>query len=204
MNELKLVGEMRTEFGKGAARRIRRADQIPAVIYGHGAPPLHITLPEKATGLAVRGSNALLRVVVDGTEHLALVKDMQRDVVRQNIEHIDLLTVTKGEKVHVDVSVHITGEVSPGAVMNQEEPTVLVEADATNLPSHIEVDVEGRDINEHVYARDLVLPAGTALVSEADLLIVHIAAPIVQDLGEEPAEDAAATVGGAAAPAAAE
>ena len=109
MSEQKLAAEVRTEFGKGFARRARRANLIPAVIYGHGAEPIHITLPAKATTLAVRKANALLTLDVNGEEHLALVKDVQRDPIKQIIEHIDLLTVIKGEKVTVDIPVHIVG-----------------------------------------------------------------------------------------------
>ena len=114
MSEQKLAAEVRTEFGKGFARRARMANLIPAVIYGHGAEPIHITLPAKATTLAVRTANALLSLDVNGEEHLALVKDVQRDPIRQIIEHIDLLTVIKGEKVTVDIPVHLVGELAPG------------------------------------------------------------------------------------------
>ena len=116
MSEQKLAAEVRTEFGKGFARRARMAGQIPAVIYGHGAEPIHITLPAKATTLAVRTANALLSLDINGEGHLALVKDIQRDPIKQIIEHIDLLTVRQGEKVTVDVPVHVVGETAPGTV----------------------------------------------------------------------------------------
>jgi large subunit ribosomal protein L25 len=191
MSDQKLAAEVRSEFGKGAARRARRNEQIPAVIYGHGAEPMHILLPAKATTLALRTSNALLTLDVDGEQHLALAKDIQRDPLLQIIEHVDLLTVRKGEKVHVDVNVHVEGEVAPGAVLELEEYTVAVEADATALPESVTINVEGRQVGEHIYARDLELPQGTTLVIEADALIAAISAPTVAE-ETEGAEGAAA------------
>ncbi|MFI5084475.1 MAG: 50S ribosomal protein L25/general stress protein Ctc [Actinomycetales bacterium] len=186
MAEQKLAAEIRTEFGKGAARRARRANLIPAVVYGHGAEPLHLALPERATTRAVRGSNALLTLDVAGEEHLALVKDIQRDPVLQIIEHIDLLTVRRGEKVTVDIPVVLVGEVAPGVATNQEEMTVSLEAEATHLPKHIEVDVAGRKAGDHVYAKDLPVPAGALLLADPEMLIVNFSVPEDQDLGEEP------------------
>ncbi|MBJ2119690.1 50S ribosomal protein L25/general stress protein Ctc [Arthrobacter sp. MSA 4-2] len=199
MSEQKLPAEVRNEFGKGAARQARRANKIPAVIYGHGGDPLHVLLPAKATTLAVRTPNALLTLEVDGTEHLALAKDIQRNPLKQIIEHIDLLTVRRGEKVEVDVTIHIEGEAAPEVVVNLESNTVLVEAEATHLPESLTVNIEGRQVGEHIHASDIQLPAGTRLLIDADTLIVNLAAPTVQDLGETeaPAEEA-----GAAEPAA--
>ncbi|RJU01676.1 50S ribosomal protein L25/general stress protein Ctc [Arthrobacter frigidicola] len=199
MSEQKLPAEVRNEFGKGAARQARRANKIPAVIYGHGGDPLHVLLPAKATTLAVRTPNALLTLEVDGTEHLALAKDIQRNPLKQIIEHIDLLTVRRGEKVEVDVTIHIEGEAAPEVVVNLESNTVLVEAEATHLPESLTVNIEGRQVGEHILASDIQLPAGTRLLIDADTLIVNLAAPTVQDLGETeaPAEEA-----GAAEPAA--
>ncbi|MET4002961.1 large subunit ribosomal protein L25 [Arthrobacter sp. UYCu511] len=188
MSDLTLNGELRNEFGKGAARRIRRAKQIPAVIYGHGLAPLHLVLPERETVRAIRASNALLTITIDGEAHLALVKDIQRDPVLQIVEHIDLLTVKKGEKVIVDVPVHLVGEPAPATVVNQEEVVVSLSADATDLPAFIEVSIEGLAAGQHVLAGDLVLPAGVVLVNEPDLLIVHFAEPVVVAEAEEAAE----------------
>ncbi|PYI68374.1 50S ribosomal protein L25 [Arthrobacter livingstonensis] len=185
MSDLNLTAEVRSEFGKGAARRIRRADQIPAVIYGHGAAPLHIVLPERSTVRAIRGANALLTITVDGKEHLALVKDVQRDPVLQIVEHIDLLTVKKGEKVTVDVPVVIVGEPAPSVVVNQEEVVVSLSADATHLPVRVEVDVTGRTAGQHVHAADLVLPANVEMLTDPSLLIVHLAEPAVVAEAEE-------------------
>ncbi|NUT70765.1 50S ribosomal protein L25/general stress protein Ctc [Pseudarthrobacter sp. C4D7] len=174
MSEQKLAAELRTEFGKGYARRARMANLIPAVIYGHGADPIHVTLPAKATTLAVRTPNALLSLDINGEGHLALVKDVQRDPVKQIIEHIDLLTVRKGEKVTVDVAVHVEGESAPGTVHNLELTTVSLEAEATHLPTAVEVSIEGRAAGEHIHASDLVLPKGTVLLTDAEALVVNI------------------------------
>ncbi|WAH98372.1 50S ribosomal protein L25/general stress protein Ctc [Arthrobacter sp. MMS18-M83] len=174
MSEQKLAAELRTEFGKGFARRARSAGQIPAVVYGHGAEPMHINLPGRAATLAVRVSNALLSLDINGEEHLALVKDIQRDPIKQIIEHIDLLTVRKGEKVTVDVSVHVIGEAAIGAVANQEATTVSLEAEATHLPTFVEISIEGRKAGEHVHASDIVLPSGSELLTDPETLIIHI------------------------------
>jgi large subunit ribosomal protein L25 len=196
MSEQKLAAEARTEFGKGFARRARAAGQIPAVIYGHGAEPIHITLPAKATTLAVRTANALLSLDLNGEGHLALVKDIQRDPIKQIIEHIDLLTVRQGEKVTVDVAVHVSGETAPGTVHNLELTVISLEAEATHLPESVEVNIEGRTAGEHIHASDLVLPKGSVLLTDAEALVVNISeAAATAEEGE--AEEAAA----AAAPA---
>lgn len=184
MSDLSLTGETRSEFGKGAARRIRRAAQIPAVIYGHGAAPIHIVLPERATVRAIRGANALLTVTVDGTEHLALVKDVQRDPVLQIVEHIDLLTVKKGEKVTVDVPVVLIGEAAPGTVVTQEENTISLSAEATHLPVKVEVDITGLEVGNHVLAGALSLPKNVELLSDPELLIVNVAEPAPEEEAE--------------------
>ncbi|MBM6620401.1 50S ribosomal protein L25/general stress protein Ctc [Micrococcaceae bacterium RIT802] len=200
-DKVTLPAEVRTDFGKGAARTARREFKIPAVIYGHGAEPMHILLPAQETTLAVRVSNALLTIDVDGETHLALVKDIQRHALRQTVDHIDLLTVKKGEKVTVDVSVHIEGEVAPGAVLDVDHYTVSLEADATNLPEQVTVNVDGREVGNHVLASDLVLPNGASLLIEADTVIATVDEPKVQDLGTT--EEAAETVAAEGAPAAA-
>lgn len=192
MSETKLDTELRTEFGKGYARRARAAGKIPAVIYGHGAEPVHVNLPGRETTLAVRTPNALLNLVIDGAEHLTIVKDIQRDPIKQIIEHIDLLTVKKGEKVAVDVPVHVTGEAAPGVVANQEATTVSVEAEATHVPNAIEFDIEGREAGAHVHASDLVLPKGSVLLSDPETLVVNLSeATVVETEDEADAEEAA-------------
>ncbi|MFF2030194.1 50S ribosomal protein L25/general stress protein Ctc [Arthrobacter sp. NPDC058192] len=195
MSEQKLAAEVRTEFGKGFARRARMANLIPAVIYGHGAEPIHITLPAKATTLAVRVPNALLNLDINGEEHLALVKDIQRNPIKQIVEHLDLLTVRTGEKVTVDVPVHVTGEVAPGSVHNLELTVVSVEAEATHLPTAIEVSVEGRGAGEHIHASDLVLPQGSTLLADPEALVVNISEAVeIAEEGEEAGEAAPAEV----------
>lgn len=184
MAEQKLAAHVRTEFGKGSARQARRASMIPAVIYGHGADPIHVLLPAKATTLAVRTPNALLTLDVDGEDHLALVKDIQRNAIKQIVEHLDLLTVRRGEKVQVDVAIHVEGEPAIDVVSNLEANTVLVEAEATHLPESVTVSIEGRQIGEHVLASDIVLPQGVTLLTDPETLIVNLMAPVVQDLGE--------------------
>lgn len=202
MSEQKLAAELRTEFGKGYARRARANHQIPAVIYGHGAEPIHVTLPAKATTLAVRTPNALLSLDINGEGHLALVKDVQRDPVKQIIEHIDLLTVRQGEKVTVDVPVHVAGEAAPGTVHNLELAVVSLEAEATHLPTAIEVSIEGRGAGEHIHGSDLVLPKGTVLLTDAEALVVNISEAV--EIAEEEETEAAAEGAAEEAPEAAE
>lgn len=185
MSEQKLAAELRTDFGKGAARQARRANKIPAVIYGHGADPIHVLLPAKATTLAVRQANALLSIDVDGEAHLALAKDVQRNTLKQIVEHIDLLTVRSGEKVQVEVNIHVEGEPEAGVVTNLEQTTVTVEAEATHLPESLTVNLDGHKVGEHVYASDIKLPKGVSLLTDAETLIVNVTSPAVQDLGDE-------------------
>ena len=202
MSEQKLAAELRTEFGKGYARRARANNQIPAVIYGHGAEPVHVTLPAKATTLAVRTPNALLSLDINGEGHLALVKDVQRDPVKQIIEHIDLLTVRQGEKVTVDVPVHVEGESAAGTVHNLELTTVSVEAEATHLPETVTVSVEGRAAGEHIHASDLALPKNVSLLTDAEALVVNISEATVA--AEEGATEGGEAVSGEASEAAEE
>jgi large subunit ribosomal protein L25 len=190
MSEQRLPAHVRTEFGKGSARQARRANMIPAVVYGHGADAIHVLLPAKATTLAVRTPNALLTLEIDGEDHLALVKDIQRNQLKRIVEHLDLLTVRRGEKVQVDVAIHVEGEPAVDAVPNLEANTVLVEAEATHLPETLTVSIEGREVGQHVHASDIVLPEGVTLLIEADTLIVNLAAEEEQDLGETPETDA--------------
>lgn len=180
----KLNGELRDDFGKGAARQARRAGKIPAVIYGHGAEPIHVLLPAQQTTLAVRTANALLTIEVDGEEHMALVKDVQRHALKMTVDHLDLLTVRRGEKVNVDVNIHVEGEVAAGAVFNLEHPQVSVEAEAVNLPENVVINVEGREAGENVLASDIQLPAGTTLLIDPETVIATVSIPVEVDLGE--------------------
>jgi large subunit ribosomal protein L25 len=186
----KLNVETREEFGKGAARRIRREDKIPAVLYGHGADPVHLILPGHETALAARNSNALLELVLpDGSSHLGLIKDLQRHPLTRVISHLDLIAVKRGEKVEVDIPVYITGEVvSPAiAVVDTQALTILV--DALAVPESIEIDVEGKEEGAAVHAGDVALPAGAELVTDAELLVVAVQIPRVEEEPEDEVED---------------
>lgn len=201
MTEQKLAASTRTEFGKGAARRIRRAHQVPAVLYGHGAAPLHITLPGHETMLALKHANALLTIEVDGKEHLAIARDVQRDPVRNVIEHVDLLAVRKGEKINVTVPVRVVGESAPGTIHFVEAAQGLnVQAEATALPEVIEVSIEGLEAGTVVRGADLVLPEGVTLLDDPEEAVLSISLPQAEAAPEEEAEESAA----AAAPAEAE
>ncbi|NLE71237.1 MAG: 50S ribosomal protein L25/general stress protein Ctc [Actinomycetales bacterium] len=204
MTALKLAATTRTEFGKGAARRIRRAQQIPAVLYGHGAAPLHISLPGHDTMLALKHTNALLTIEVDGKEHLAIARDVQRDPVRNVIEHVDLLAVRKGEKINVTVPVRVVGESAPGTIHFVEAAQGLnVQAEATALPEVIEVSIEGLEAGTVVRGADLVLPEGVTLLDDPEEAVLSISLPQAEAAAEEEAEEAEESAA-AAAPAEAE
>lgn len=181
---IKISATVRTDFGKGYARRIRMAGDIPAVIYGHGEEPKHVVLPGHATTLAARVPNAILDLDIEGDSHLAMIKDIQRHPIRPELQHIDLLTVKRGERVEIEVPVHVEGEPAVGAVANQEETVLLVEADALKSPEALVVNIEGREAGAHVLASDVELPAGVTLVADAELLVVNISEPAVLDVPE--------------------
>jgi large subunit ribosomal protein L25 len=191
MSETKLQAESRTEFGKGAARRIRRADKVPAVLYGHGTDPVHVTLPGHDTMLALKhgGANALLSIEVDGKSHLTIPKQVQRDPIKGFLEHVDLLVVRKGEKVVVDIPVHVIGDPAPETLVTTEHPSVSVEAEATHIPEYIEVSVEGAEVGTQILAKDLDLPRGSEVHLDDDTLIVNVThAPTAEEVEEELAE----------------
>lgn len=214
MPEVKLTAELRTEFGKGAARRIRRAHKVPAVLYGHGTDPIHIALPGHETLLALRTANALLSVDIDGTSQLALPKQVQRDPIKHTIEHVDLVLVRSGEKVTVDIHIQIEGEAAPETLVVVDATSVAIEAEATHIPQQIVVSIEGLRAGTQILASDLKLPEGSALALDPETLIVNITAaqseaqaeaelaaseaelgiePTVADEPEEPAEGAEGT-----------
>jgi large subunit ribosomal protein L25 len=172
----KITAEMRTEFGKGAARRIRRDHKIPAVVYGHGNDPVHLTLPGHDTMMAIKhgGANALLELDIEGKSQLALTKQVQIDPIRRVLEHIDFVAVRRGEKVTVDVPIHVTGDAASETLVVTEHSTVQVEAEATAIPERIEVSVEGAEIGTQIHASDLVLPEGTTLLTDPGALIVNV------------------------------
>ena len=189
MSEVKIQAEPRTEFGKGAARRIRRNQKVPAVLYGHGTDPIHIALPGHDTMLALKNANALLSIDFEGENRLALPKQVQRDPIKGFIEHVDLLIVRRGEKVTVDVPVHVIGETAPDTLVSIELNTVSLTAPATSIPEFIEVDVTGRGAHEGFTAADLTLPSGATLVTEETALVVNLMpAPTAEALEAELAE----------------
>ena len=202
MSEVRLSAESRTEFGKGGARRTRRAGKIPAVIYGHGEQPRHVSLPAREFTNAVRhgGANVLLTLDLDGAEQLAIPKAIQRHAIKGTFDHVDLLAVRRGEKVTIDVPLTIVGDVVSGGLLAQEHTSVQIEAEATHLPTGIEVSISGLAIGTQITAGDLTLARGSALAGEADqvLLIIQeapteLAEPAVEgEAAEAPSGDAAA------------
>ncbi len=191
MADFRLVAEARTEFGKGSARRTRRAGRVPAVLYGHGQDVVHLSLPARELAAVLRngGGNALITVVLDGTEHLALTKAVQRDPLTRTHEHVDLLAVRRGERTTVDVPLVVVGEPGVDAITNHQLNTVSIEADATALPDTIEVDVTGRSAGQNITAGDLVLPQGTTLVTDPEALVIgFLGAPSAEQLDAELAE----------------
>ncbi|NYE19794.1 50S ribosomal protein L25/general stress protein Ctc [Microbacterium immunditiarum] len=192
--DTKVTAEVRENFGKGYARRLRAAGKIPAVIYGHGTDPVHVALPGHQISLLIRRANAVLELDVAGKQQLALVKDVQKDPVHQIIEHIDLLVVRKGEKVQVEVPIVVHGEPFPGTIANLDATTVSLEVEATNIPEHIELDVEGLEEGTHIVAGDLKLPSGATLVADPELLIVAVAVPAATIAADEEIAEADAEV----------
>ncbi|MEP7023695.1 MAG: 50S ribosomal protein L25/general stress protein Ctc [Actinomycetota bacterium] len=206
MSEVRIAAVPRSEFGKGAARQVRREGRVPAVLYGHGTDPRHVSLPGHDVLLALRTPNVLIRLEgLPGGNELALPKAIQRDPIKGSIEHVDLILVRRGETVTIEVPVQVTGEVSPDGMLDQQLVQISVEAEATNIPTSIEVDVEGMEVGAAVHAGDLNLPEGSALAVDADILVLHViqaptAAQMEADLGiaatapAAPADAAAAPV----------
>ncbi|GAA3873857.1 50S ribosomal protein L25/general stress protein Ctc [Leifsonia kafniensis] len=176
-NDNKVSADLREKFGKGFARRLRVDGKIPAVIYGHGTDPVHVALPAHEMTLLLRKANQVLEIDLAGTTHLALVKDVQRDPVRQIIEHLDLIVVVKGEKVQVEVAVHTVGDVASGNNVDLETKTLLLEVEATHIPENVVIDVTGLEDGTQVHAKDVPLPAGASLITDADQLILNVYTP---------------------------
>lgn len=195
--ENKLDVAERTQFGKGAARKIRANNQIPAVLYGHGTDPRHLTLPGHETMLLLRKANALIELNIEGDTQLALVKDVQRDPVRRIIEHVDLLVVRSGERVEVEVPVHLVGESAPGTIFLQDATHLFVSAEATHIPEIIEVSVEGLEDGAVITATDVKLPEGTKLVDdEIEIIVATVTVP--RESAADEAEEGEAAEGEAA------
>jgi len=195
MPEIKLVAEPRTRFGKGAARKIRRDHKIPAVLYGHGTSPVHITLPGHDTMMALKSANALLSIELNGDSQLALAKDVQRDPIKPVIEHVDLVVVRRDEKVTVDVPVTTQGEAAPETVVTVDSQTIQLEVLATSIPEHVIVSVEGLEAGTQVLASQLDLPEGAELVTDGDVLVVNVTQQISVEAMEAELAEAEAEAG---------
>jgi large subunit ribosomal protein L25 len=183
--EVRIIAEPRTEFGKGGARRTRRAGNVPAVLYGHGTDPRHISLPSRDFEHALRtdGANVLLDLQLAEGSELALPKSIQRDPVRGVIEHIDLILVRRGERVDIEIVIQIVGDVVPGGLLEQTLTTLSVSAEATNIPSGVEVSVEGLEIGDSVHAGQITLPEGVVISGDPEQTVIHIVpAPTAEDL----------------------
>jgi large subunit ribosomal protein L25 len=208
VSEVRIAAEPRSEFGKGAARKIRRANKVPAVLYGHGTDTLHLTLPGHELLLALRTPNVLIRLEGDGVDELALPKGVQRDPIKGFVEHVDLLLVRRGEKVTVEIPVTTVGDVNTEGMLDQQLMSIAVEAEATNIPTGVEVDVDGMEIGTVVTAADLALPAGATLIAEPEVVVLHVIAKQTEapeeeaELAEGEISEAAAEAEAAAAPAA--
>jgi large subunit ribosomal protein L25 len=189
VSEVTLTAESRTEFGKGAARRLRRAHKIPAVIYGHGTQPVHVALPGHATMLALKRSNTLVTLELEGGKTtLALPKDVQRNPVRGVIEHVDLIIVRRGEKVTVDVPVHLVGDPAPGVIANVELNALPLVVEATSIPAAVELSIEDAEAGAQFHVRQIPLPAGATLAGDPDALVVVFTSAEAEEEPEEAPE----------------
>jgi large subunit ribosomal protein L25 len=185
--EVHIAAQPRTEFGKGPARRERRSGRVPAVLYGHGTEPRHVSLPGHDVLLALRTANVLIRLDgLPGGSELALPKAVQRDAIKGSVEHVDLLLVRHGEKVTVDIPVTVTGELAPDGLLDQQLVQIAVEAEATSIPTGIDVSIEGMQVGDSVHAGDLAMPAGATLAVDPEVLVLHvIAAPTAEQMEAE-------------------
>jgi large subunit ribosomal protein L25 len=186
-DEVRIQAEPRTEFGKGGARRTRRAGKIPAVLYGHGTEPRHLSLPAREFGQAIKGGgNTLLTLQIDGASELALPKAIQRNPIRGDYEHVDLLLVRRGEKVTVEVRLYLTGEADRDGLVDQQLMTLTVEAEATNIPDHFDVGIAGMRVGENITAGAVEMPSGTTLIGDPDQVVVAVlATPTAEELDAE-------------------
>jgi large subunit ribosomal protein L25 len=177
VSEVRIAAEPRTEFGKGGARRTRRAGKVPAVMYGHGTAPRHIALPARDFAQAIKhGINTLLTIDIDGKSELALPKAIQRDPLKGTFDHVDLLLVRRGEKVTVEVPVNLVGDAARDGLVNHEMTSMTIEAEATHLPDGIEVSIEGLVVGDQILAGQITLPQGSTLIGDPEAMVVAIAA----------------------------
>ncbi|GAA2341581.1 50S ribosomal protein L25/general stress protein Ctc [Streptomyces caniferus] len=187
MAEVKLTAQVRTDFGKGAARRARRADLVPAVIYGHGAEPQHVAINNHALMMALKTPNALIRLDFEGKTELVIPKAVQREAIRQFLVHVDFLAVKKGEKVSVEIPIHIEGDLAPGQhVLEHVLNTLPIEAEATHIPESVTISVAGLDAGASVLAKDITLPSGSSLSVDDNAVVLQVVAA----QAEAPAEEA--------------
>ncbi|PNG16766.1 50S ribosomal protein L25/general stress protein Ctc [Streptomyces cahuitamycinicus] len=186
MSEVKISAATRTEFGKGAARRIRREAKVPGVLYGHGSDPLHLTLPGHDLLMALRTPNVLIALDIDGkSNELAIPKSVQRDPLKGFLEHVDLQLVKRGEQVNVDIYVHTEGELAPGGNLLEHVLNALpVVAEATHIPESVTVSVEGLTAGDSILAKDITLPKGTTLAVEEDTVVLQVLAAQAEEAAE--------------------
>jgi large subunit ribosomal protein L25 len=195
MAEISINGTARTEFGKGASRRDRRAGLVPAVIYGHGEAPRHVALPARELGAALKASNVLLDIVVEGKTELTLPKSVTRNPLTSALAHVDLVIVRRGERVTVEVPVHTSGEHDRDGILEHNSNVIEVEAEATSIPSFLSLDLTGLVAGKSLYAKDVPLPAGVTLISDSKMIVVHLSerSTAVEEVAVvAPAADAAA------------
>ncbi|MCX5381978.1 50S ribosomal protein L25/general stress protein Ctc [Streptomyces sp. NBC_00083] len=192
MSEVKIAADVRSSFGKGAARTIRRENKVPGVIYGHGTEPVHVTLPGHELLLALRTANVLLSLDIDGKTELAIPKAVQRDAIKGYLVHVDLLLVKKGEKVTVEVAVETEGDLAPGSFLVENVlNTLSVEAEATHIPTSVTVSIEGLEAGAAIHAKDIKLPSGTTLATDPEAVVIQI----LSAQAEEPAAETEAAEG---------
>ena len=195
MSEVRIAAEPRTEFGKGAARRVRRDNKVPVVLYGHGEQPRHLSLPGHELMLALkRDSNVLLTLVTEDGDQLAIPKVIVKDPIKGTLEHIDLVSVRRGERVIVEVPIHLVGDAAPDVMVDQQTMTLTVEADATSLPSRVELSIKGLRGGRHLAAKNVTLPEGVTLAQDPDHVIVQGIGEISEEQFEAELEAAVAEV----------
>ncbi|HEY9374725.1 50S ribosomal protein L25/general stress protein Ctc [Streptomyces sp.] len=193
MSEVKIAAEVRTQFGKGAARSVRRENKVPGVVYGHGTEPVHVTLPGHELLLALRTPNVLLSLDIDGKNELAIPKAVQRDAIKGYLVHVDLILVKRGEKVTVEVVVETEGELAPGSFLVENVlNTLSVEAEATHIPESVTVSIAGLEAGDSIHAKDIALPKGTTLVTDPEAVVIQILAAQAEEPAAEAAEGEAA------------
>jgi large subunit ribosomal protein L25 len=197
MSEIRIVAETRENFGKGAARQIRRDGKVPAVLYGHKEAPVHLTLPGHALMMALKTPNVLFNLDLGGKQQLALPKAVQKDPVRRTIEHVDLLLVRRGEKVTVEVPIVTVGEIAPGGLLEHTLNSLSVETEATHIPTSIEISVEGLEAGTQILAKDVTLPAGTTLAIDEEHVVLHVMTPAAAQADEADGESGSADGGSA-------